>query len=123
MERVTLEQALGVVNRLGFYARDEGLLDSALSRPTTAVFGNPAYPVLPLAAAAQTESLSRHHALMDGNKRTTFFLLNVFLSLNDAQLVADDDAVFDYILDIAQGTLDLEASAEFIAASIRRWED
>ncbi|GFZ84065.1 type II toxin-antitoxin system death-on-curing family toxin [Nesterenkonia alkaliphila] len=123
MERIALEQALEVIERLGFYVRDEGLLESALARPVTAVFGNPAYPTLQPAAAAQTESLARNHSLLDGNKRSTFFLLNVFLSLNDAQLVAEDDAVFNYILDAAQGKLSLEESAEFIQANVRRWQD
>lgn len=123
MERVPLELALGVIGRLGFYVRDEGLLESALARPATTVYGTPAYPSLAQAAAAQSESLARNHALADGNKRTTFVLLNVFLSLNDLQLVADNDATFDYILDVAQGKLGLEESAAFLEADIRRWQD
>lgn len=121
MERVPLEGALAVVERLGFHIRDEGLLESGLARPVTTVFGRRAYPGLTLAAAAQSESLARNHALVDGNKRSTFFLLTVFLSLNDGQLVAENDAVFDYIVALAQGQLTLEESAAFLEATIRRW--
>ena len=121
MERITLEEALGLVERLGFYVRDEGLLESALARSVASMFGQPAYPLLPLAAAAQTESLARNHALVDGNKRTTFVLLNVFLSLNGARLEVENDAFFDYILAVAQGKLSLEESAEFIARHLHPW--
>lgn len=123
MKRISLEKGLNTVERLGFYVRDEGLLESALARPVASAFGAPAYPTLPLAAAAQTESLTRNHPLLDGNKRTAFILLIVFLRRNDAQLVAEDNAVFNYILDVAQGKLSLEESADFIQANIRRWQD
>lgn len=43
---------------LGFCARDEGLLESALARPVTTVYGSPVYPSLAQAAAAQSESLA-----------------------------------------------------------------
>ena len=122
MLRIRLEQALKVITqRLGFYIKDEGLVESALARPATTVSGSPAYASLALAAAAQTESLARNHALLDGNKRTAFTLLHVFLSLNDAQLKAEDNALFDYILDVAQGKLSLEESAEFIQRHLQPW--
>lgn len=75
------------------------------SRPVASVFGASTYLTVELAAAAQTESLARNHALRDGNKRTAFILLIVFLRRNGARLTADNDAVFDYILDLAQGKL------------------
>lgn len=44
--------------RLGFYARDEGLLESALARPVTTVYGTPVYPSLAQAAVVQSEPLA-----------------------------------------------------------------
>lgn len=123
MRRLSLEAALSVVERLGFYVRDEGLLESALARPVTSVFGAPTYPSIGLAAAAQTESLARNHPLRDGNKRTAFVLLIVFLRRNGARLTAENDAAFDYILDVAQGKLSLEEPASFLEANIQRWQD
>ncbi|WP_267873174.1 type II toxin-antitoxin system death-on-curing family toxin [Nesterenkonia sedimenti] len=67
--------------------------------------------------------MARNHPLRDGNKRTALILLIIFLRRNGARLIADDDAVFDYILDVAQGNLALEASAEFLEANLQRWAD
>lgn len=39
MRRLSLEAALSVVERLGFYVCDEGLPESALARPVASVFG------------------------------------------------------------------------------------
>ncbi len=43
---------------------DYGLLESALARPRTSVFGQDAYPSLHLKAAALLHSLARNHALV-----------------------------------------------------------
>ena len=78
-----LEDALYVIQRLGFYVKDVGLLDSALARPKTTVFGEDAYPSLSLKAAALAHSIAKNHALVDGNKRTTWALMVSFLVVND----------------------------------------
>lgn len=49
--------------------RDAGLLEAALARPQTTVFGVDTYPSLVERAAALTHSIARNHALVDGNKR------------------------------------------------------
>jgi death-on-curing protein len=49
--------------------RDYGLLESALARPQSTVFGEDAYPGLHEKAAALLHSLVSNHALIDGNKR------------------------------------------------------
>ena len=50
--------------------RDEGLLDSALSRPKNlALYGSPDYADL---AASYVFGLAGNHAFIDGNKRVEF---------------------------------------------------
>ena len=49
--------------------RDAGLLGAAAARPRTTVFRQDAYPSLEEKAAALTHSVTRNHALVDGNKR------------------------------------------------------
>ena len=59
------ERALGVPA----VVRDHGLLESALGRPRATAFGVDAYPGIHEKAAALLHSLTRNHALVDGNKR------------------------------------------------------
>jgi death-on-curing protein len=101
--------------RVGFIVKDLGLLDSALSRPKTTLFGEDAYPAIELKAAAMVESIILNHPMIDGNKRSSWFALNVFLELNDYHLKATQDEAFDYVLSVATKTRDLQDSAKWIA--------
>ncbi|WP_022873851.1 type II toxin-antitoxin system death-on-curing family toxin [Nesterenkonia alba] len=121
MVRIELDEALTLLERKGLHVRDAGLLDSALARPAATAFGEPAYGTVSLAAAAQTESLARNHPLFDGNKRTAVYLLFVFLRLNGYLLKVPDDALYTYILNVAQGSLTLEESAAFLQKHITPW--
>jgi death-on-curing protein len=95
--------------------RDYGLLESALARPQTTVFGADAYPGLHQKAAALLHSLVRNHALVDGNKRLGWVALRLFYVLNDLDLRADHDDAFDFVMAIAAGELhDLEAMAGWL---------
>lgn len=121
MQRIQLEIAIEVVARLGFYVRDVGLLDSALERPITRVYGAHVYPTIPLAAAAQSESLARNHALVDGNKRTTLIFLNIFLRINGLKHVMDSDTSYRLIMDIAEGQESLESIASRLDPFLIPW--
>lgn len=114
-----LDEALTLVARMGFHVRDSGLLGSALARPATTVMGQPAYPTLPLQAAALLESAARNHPLIDGNKRTAWVLVVVFLALNGAEHDLAPDQVFDLVVGVAEGSIELEKSAETLLTHLR----
>ena len=97
--------------------RDVGLLESALARPRSSVFGQDAYPTLVLKTAAQTHSLARNRALVDGNKRLCWLSTIVFLDVNGCWLEAPDDEAYDLVMGIAGGTLTLPD----ITAALSRW--
>ena len=79
--------------------RDAGLLDSALARPQhSAAYGKPA-----TLAAAYGYGLSRNHPFLDGNKRTAFVVLELFLQLNDHELDATDADCVLTMLAVAAG--------------------
>jgi len=60
--------------------RDEGLLDSALARPLNrAGYGEPDVAEL---GAVYAIAIARNHPFVDGNKRTAFAALFMFLALN-----------------------------------------
>lgn len=86
--------------------RDIGLLESAVARPATTVFGRDAYPALHDKAAALVHSVARNHALVDGNKRLALAALLAFLGLNGERLTLDNDGAYALIIAIASGELD-----------------
>ncbi len=62
--------------------RDQGLLQSAIERPRTTVFGEEAYKTFPEKAAALMHSLASNHPLVDGNKRLAWSATRTFCLLN-----------------------------------------
>lgn len=103
-EYLGIEDALLMVRRLGIGpVRDIGLLDAALGRPKSTVFGNDAYPTLALKAAALLHSLAKSHPLVDGNKRLAWLATTVFLELNGHGTSLDDEAAFRLVWDVAAG--------------------
>ena len=109
-----VEAMLPQLRRIGFVVRDPGLLASALARPEASVFGQDAYPTLWLKSAAVFESVIKNHPMLDGNKRTAWIALNVFLAINRHRLRASTDDAFDFILEVATEHLGLAQAAEWI---------
>jgi len=103
-EYLGIEDALLMVRRLGVGpVRDIGLLDAAMGRPRSTVFGKDAYPTLALKAAALLHSLAKSHPLVDGNKRLAWLATTVFLELNGHGTSLDDEAAFRLVWDVAAG--------------------
>ena len=97
--------------------RDLGLFESALARPQNlAAYGDPDGAAL---AAAYGVGLAKNHPFTDGNKRTAFVAVELFLSLNGFDLVADDAACVLTMLAVAAGTLDEAAFAAWLRAHSR----
>lgn len=113
---LTLEDLLALVHDLRVGpVRDLGLLDSAAHRPQTSLFGADAYPSTDLKAAVLLESLVRHHALVDGNKRLGWLGLVVFYGLNGIGLEAPEDAAYDVVVAVASGKLGYQDVAVHLA--------
>lgn len=86
--------------------RDYGLLQAALVRPQTQLFGDDAYPELHLKAAALLHSLVKNHCLVDGNKRLGFACAAVFLAVNGKPLTLSQDDAYRLTMAVAAGELD-----------------
>jgi len=114
-EYIEPHQALAVVARLGLHARDEGLLFSALARPSAGMFGQDAYPTLELKAAALFSSLAQNHPLFDGNKRLSLYLTFAFLRINGWRVTFTNDEAFDLVLRVSQSGIELRELAATIA--------
>ncbi|MFT4212456.1 MAG: Fic family protein [Microbacterium sp.] len=115
-----LEDALHILQRYGFVMRDAGLLASALARAAATFEGAALYDSIELQAAALLESLTRNHALVDGNKRTAWTLMVLFLWINGLAHKFDTDTAFDLVLGVGKGRVTLEGSARVIAAHLVR---
>ncbi|MCM3778771.1 type II toxin-antitoxin system death-on-curing family toxin [Microbacterium hydrocarbonoxydans] len=122
MEYIEPEQALAVITKLGLHVRDEGLLFSALARPSAGMFGVDAYPTFERKAAALISSLGQNHSLFDGNKRISLVLTFIFIRMNGFELTFTNDEAFDFVLDVAQSRVDLDQIAAIIADHIRPGE-
>lgn len=113
-EYLDLEDALEQVKFLGFHAKDIGLLDSALARPKTTIFGQDAYPDLATKAASLMHSMIKNFPLVDGNKRTSWLLFVSFLAANNYRHDMTTTQGFDLTLGIATDLLTLEEAAKVI---------
>ncbi len=103
--------------------RDLGLLESAVARPRTTVFGQDAYPTLESKAAALLHSVTRNHALVDGNKRLGLAATIAFLGLNGHRLTWTNDEAYDFVIAVAAGELDdVPQIAAGIAAAIEPFD-
>ena len=103
------------VNGTEHGVRDMGLLVSAIERPRTHVFGVELYPTLHEKAAALLHSVARHHALIDGDKRTAWLAMRVFLRFNgvSAGTVPPPVSVAGpFVEDVAQDTVDVPVIAK-----------
>ena len=113
IEYLDLEDIITMVRALGVGpVRDVGLLDSAVNRPRSSAFGEDAYATLSLKAGALLQSMTKNHALVDGNKRLAWLSTVVFCDLNGFSPQLTNDEAFQLVYDVASSQLDVEVIAE-----------
>ena len=93
--------------------RDVRLLISALAMPAASYAGQRLHGDLYEMAAAYLFHLVQNHAFVDGNKRVGAVAADVFLALNDVELVAKVDEYADLVLGVASGKVSKSSVAEF----------
>ena len=121
VEYLHLEDLLQLAADLGNLAvRDLGLLEAAVQRPKTTLYGQEAYPDLHEKAAVLLESLSRNHALIDGNKRIAWLAVVVFFDLNVRSLDAPDDEAYDLVIGVSTGAIGYQEAARSLAKWTQR---
>ena len=93
--------------------RDEGLLASALARPRNLEAYGENVDAAAL-AAAYAFGIARNHPFLDGNKRTAFVVMELFLNLNGWILNANDADCTSTMLSLAAGDLGEKALATWL---------
>ncbi|MEQ1882778.1 MAG: type II toxin-antitoxin system death-on-curing family toxin [Burkholderiales bacterium] len=92
--------------------RDIGLLASALGRPMNrAAYGEPDIAEL---AASYGIGVARNHPFVDGNKRTAFVCVELFLRLNGQRLSAGDSDCILTMLAVASSEMDEKTFADWL---------
>jgi len=96
--------------------RDAGALSSAL----IAVENRQHYENADLASCAATYAyhLTQAHAFVDGNKRVGAAVAEIFLEINGAHLLANNDQIVDLFLGVAAGELLREEIEELFRSLI-----
>jgi death-on-curing protein len=94
--------------------KTQSLLESAVFRPQTSVFGEDAYPTIFEKAAALFESLGQNHAFHNANKRTAFTAVVVFLKYNGFSFKMEQKRAEDLTVDMVEHKFNLAEIAEII---------
>ena len=94
------------------------MLESALARPQNlALYGK---PDVAACAAAYGYGLSRNHPFVDGNKRTAFVAVELFLFLNGYALEATDTDCVLTLLGVAEGSISENGFAAWIRENCKK---
>ena len=102
----------------GSGVRDITLLESALARPINRwAYGDDDPAML---AAAYAFGIGRNHAFIDGNKRTAWVLVRLFLDLNGHRLSFTTDDAIAAMLALASGDLAEDALADWFRTRLVR---
>lgn len=97
--------------------RSSDLFESALARPRNlAAYGRPDVAEL---AASYGVGIARNHPFVDGNKRTAFVAVELFLALNGRRLTANDMDCVMTMLAVAEGSLDEAAFAAWLRVQLQ----
>ena len=97
--------------------RDAGELESALAYPQNlAAYGDPGLAEL---AAGYLFAVAKNHAFVDGNKRTAWTVMRLFVALNGGRLEYERLEAVRFVEGVAGGTIDYDGARAWIAAWLR----
>ena len=97
--------------------RDAGGLERALAYPQNlAAYGEPGLAEL---AAGYLFAIAKNHAFVDGNKRTAWTVMRLFVALNGGRLEYERLEAVRFVEGVAGGTIDYDGARAWIAARLR----
>jgi len=97
--------------------RDAGGLESALAySQNLAANGEPGLAEL---AAGYLFAIAKNHAFVDGNKRTAWTVMRLFVALNGGRLEYERLEAVRFVEGVAGGTIDYDGARAWIAARLR----
>lgn len=90
------------------------LLESAVNAPFQTFAGKELYPTIYDKAAQLCYGLAKNHAFTDGNKRTAFHSMQVYLAVENISLNYTDDEAEELIIGVAAGSITVEVLKEWL---------
>jgi death-on-curing protein len=96
--------------------RDQGALESALSRPRNKWLYEDAGPAI--LAAAYAHGIVKNHPFVDGNKRVGFLAMAAFLRLNGLRFAPAQPAATAMMVSLATGEIDEAGLARWIGDNL-----
>ena len=96
--------------------RDENLLESALFKPKQRFIYKPTASIYEL-AATYSIGIIKNHPFIDGNKRTAFTVMAIFLELNHIDFNAPEAEVVVFFEGLASGKITEEALIKWLEDS------
>jgi death on curing protein len=113
------EILLELLKATGCVPRDYGLLASCVERAATTLHGQDAYPTGEHKAAAILESLITNHPMIDGNRKSGWLSANMFLELNDVEVVCSLEDAVDFVLGSATGQKEFDDTVLWLNSRTR----
>ena len=98
--------------------RDLGLVESAVAQPRASFGGTELYPTLADKAAALAFSMLLNHPFSDGNKRTGYGAMMMFLNRNGHTIGAALEEHASVFERLAAGQLDRQGFRDWVSAWI-----
>jgi death on curing protein len=83
--------------------RDMGALEAALARPFQTFDQHDLYATPIEKAACLLESVLNNHPFIDGNKRTGYTVMRLFLMRHGIDITANQDEKYEMIIQVASG--------------------
>lgn len=99
--------------------RDIGILLSANAMPRAGIADKYFHEDLFEMAAAYLYYIVRDHPFIDGNKRTGAVVAMVFLSMNDIDVLVDEDELEAVVRSVAEGTTTKADATTFLRRGLR----
>ncbi len=121
---ITLEEVLSIhhvlVEKFGGAegVKDQAVPESAINRPYSTFDTVELYPTPVEKAAAVVESIVKNHPFVDGNKRTGYVLMRLFLIREGHDVKATEDEKYDFIISIAEGTAKIDDIKNWISERV-----
>ena len=94
--------------------RDRKRLESALAQPKITVGGKYAHRTIFDKAAAYGFHICMNHPFIDGNKRVSFALMDIFLQKNGWEITSREEEAYSIMMSLASGKITKTALSSWL---------